>query len=87
MTIEQRVAKLERQNRWMKRGGGLALAAVACVVLIGQGKAKELPGMSVIALAIQPPVQDSAVVTVLPELLNAVTSDSANPRMPMSSTI
>ncbi len=38
MTIEQRVAKLERQNRWMKRGGGLALAAVACVVLMGQGK-------------------------------------------------
>ena len=41
MTIEQRVAKLESQNRWMKRGGGLVLAAVACVVLMGQGKAKE----------------------------------------------
>ena len=25
MTIEQRVAKLERQNRWMKRVGGLVL--------------------------------------------------------------
>ncbi len=37
MTIEQRVAKLERQNRWMKRVGGLMLAAVACVVLVAQG--------------------------------------------------
>ena len=40
MTIEQRVAKLEKQNRWMKRAGGLALAAVACVFLMGQGKEK-----------------------------------------------
>ncbi len=38
MTIEQRVAKLEKQNRWMRRGGGVMLAAVACVVLMGQGK-------------------------------------------------
>ncbi len=45
MTIEQRVAKLEKQNRWMKRGGGLALAAVACVVLMGQGKAEPLPDL------------------------------------------
>ncbi len=28
MTIEQRLAKLERQNRWMKRMGGLTLAAI-----------------------------------------------------------
>ena len=41
MTIEQRVAKLERQNRWMKRGGGLMLAVVACVVLMGQGREPE----------------------------------------------
>ncbi len=40
MTIEQRVAKLERQNRWMKRVGGAILAAVACVVLVAQGKAR-----------------------------------------------
>ena len=38
MTIEQRVAKLEQQNRWMKRTGGLILAVVACVVLIVKGK-------------------------------------------------
>ncbi len=43
MTIEQRVAKLERQNRWMKRAGGVMLAAVACVFLMGQGKADK-PG-------------------------------------------
>ncbi len=45
MNIEQRLAKLERQNRWMKRAGGLALAAVACVVLMGQGKPKGLPDL------------------------------------------
>ncbi len=53
MTIEQRVAKLERQNRWMKRGGGLMLAAVACVVLMGQGKAKELPDLEVRSLTVK----------------------------------
>ena len=53
MTIEQRVAKLERQNRWMKRAGGLALVAVACVVLIGQGKAKELPDLVAKSLTIK----------------------------------
>ena len=35
MTIEQRVEKLERKNRWTRRGGGLALATVACVVPMG----------------------------------------------------
>ena len=53
MTIEQRVAKLERQNRWMKRGGGLALAAFACVVLMGQGKPKELPDLDVRSLTVR----------------------------------
>ncbi len=53
MTIEQRVAKLERQNRWMKRGSGLALAAIACVVLIGQGKAKALPDLVVRSLTVK----------------------------------
>ena len=53
MTIEQRLAKLEKQNRWMKRGGGLALAAVACVVLIAQGKAKELPDLVVRSLTLR----------------------------------
>ena len=53
MNIEQRVEKLERQNRWMKRMGGLALAVVACVVLIGQGKAKELPDLVAKSLTIK----------------------------------
>ena len=53
MTIEQRVAKLERQNRWMKRGGGLMLAAVACVVLMGQGKPKALPDLVVRSLTLR----------------------------------
>ncbi len=52
MTIEQRVAKLEKQNRWMKRGGGLVLAAVACVVLMGQGKGKDLPDLDARSLNI-----------------------------------
>ena len=53
MTIEQRLAKLERQNRWMKRAGGLMLAAVACVVLMGQGKPKELPDLVAKSLTIK----------------------------------
>ena len=53
MTIEQRLAKLEQQNRWMKRGGGLMLAAVACVVLMGQGKPKELPDLVAKSLTIK----------------------------------
>ena len=53
MTIAQRLAKLEKQNRWMKRVGGVVLAAVACVVLIGQGKAKELPDLVAKSLTIK----------------------------------
>ena len=53
MTIEQRLAKLERQNKWMKRMGGLVLAAVACVVLMGQGKPKELPDLVAKSLTIK----------------------------------
>lgn len=41
MTIEQRVAKLERQNRRMRRGGGVALAVVACVVLTGNARGED----------------------------------------------
>ncbi len=33
MTIEQRVAKLERQNRWMRRIGVVGLALVAAIVV------------------------------------------------------
>jgi hypothetical protein len=40
MTLEQRVEKLERQNRWLKRGGVAGAAFIAAVMLMGQGKEK-----------------------------------------------
>jgi hypothetical protein len=43
MTLEQRVRKLEQENRWMRRIAALALAAVAAVVLMGQAESDELP--------------------------------------------
>ena len=36
MTVEQRVERLECQNRWMKRLVALSLAVVAAVVLVAQ---------------------------------------------------
>ena len=36
MTVEQRVERLESQNRWMKRLLALTLAGVAAVVLVAQ---------------------------------------------------
>lgn len=38
MTTEQRLEKLERENRWMRRIGAVAVASLAAVVLMGQGK-------------------------------------------------
>jgi hypothetical protein len=43
MTTEQRLERLERENRWMRRIGVVAVAVVAAVFLIGQGKEK--PGV------------------------------------------
>jgi hypothetical protein len=43
MTTEQRLERLERQNRWMRRIGAVAVAVAAAVFLIGQGKEK--PGV------------------------------------------
>jgi hypothetical protein len=42
MSVEQRLSRsrLERQNRWLKRLGALAIAVGAVVVLVGQGKGK-----------------------------------------------
>ena len=42
MTLEQRLEKVERENRWMRRIGMVAAAVAAAVLLIGQGKDKEL---------------------------------------------
>jgi hypothetical protein len=38
MTLEQRVRKLERENRWMRRTAAIAVAVVSVVILVGQGK-------------------------------------------------
>ena len=40
MTTEQRLERLERQNRWMRRIGAVAVAVAAAVFLIGQGKTR-----------------------------------------------
>jgi hypothetical protein len=39
MTLEQRLQRLERQNRWMKRLGAVMLAVLAVGVLVAQKKA------------------------------------------------
>ena len=41
MTTEQRLERLERENRWMRRIGAVGVAVAATVFLIGQGK---IPG-------------------------------------------
>ena len=38
MTTEQRLERLEREIRWMRRIGAVGVAVVAAVFLIGQGK-------------------------------------------------
>jgi hypothetical protein len=38
MTVEERLARLERQNRWIRRLGTLGLSVIAIAVLTGQGK-------------------------------------------------
>jgi hypothetical protein len=40
MTTEQRLERLERENRWMRRTGAVCLAVVAAVLLMGQGEKK-----------------------------------------------
>ena len=45
MKVEQRLHRLERQVRWMRRVGILGAVLVAVAVLIGQGKPRELPDL------------------------------------------
>ena len=52
MTLEQRLERLERQNRWMKRIGMLGLAVAAAVLLSGQAKAKDLQHLKVRSLTL-----------------------------------
>jgi hypothetical protein len=53
MTTEQRLARLERENRWMRRIGAVGLALVAAVFLMGQEKAKDLPDLEVRSLTVK----------------------------------
>jgi hypothetical protein len=53
MTLEQRVRKLERENRWMRRIAAVTVAVVAVVVLVGQGKEDKLPDLEVRSLTVK----------------------------------
>ena len=37
MSVEERLERLERQNKWMRRLGAVGVAFVAVVFLMGQG--------------------------------------------------
>ncbi len=52
MTVEQRLERLERQNRWMKRIGMLVLAVAAAVLLSGQAKGKAWQHLEVSSLTL-----------------------------------
>ena len=45
MSVEERLERLERQNKWMRRLGAVGVAVAAAVFLIGQGKEEELPDL------------------------------------------
>ena len=55
MTLEQRVEKLERQNRWFKRGAALVVALAACGTLMAQRKDVGPPDLVVRSLRVQGP--------------------------------
>jgi hypothetical protein len=62
MTTEQRLERLERENRWMRRIGAVGVAVAAAVLLIGQGKDKKLPDLEVRSLVARSLVARSLVV-------------------------
>ena len=51
MSVEERLERLERQNKWMRRLGAVGVALVAVVFLMGQGK--EPPDLVVRALTLK----------------------------------
>ena len=53
MTLEQRLERLERQSRWMRRGGALALAVEATVILVGQGAEEDLRDLEARSLTLK----------------------------------
>ncbi len=42
-TLARRLDKVERENRWLKRSGVVALAVIAAIVLMGQAASKLAP--------------------------------------------
>ncbi len=42
-SLARRVDKVERENRWLKRAGVIALAVIAAIVLMGQAASKLAP--------------------------------------------
>ena len=53
MSLEQRLERLERENRWMRRIGAVGVAVAAAVFLVGQGKDKEPPDLVVRSLTVK----------------------------------
>jgi hypothetical protein len=53
MTLDQRLEKVERENRWMRRIGMVAAAVAAAVFLIGQAKEKEPQDLEVRSLKVK----------------------------------
>lgn len=53
MTIEERVERLETQNRWMTRVGCIGLASIGVVLLVAQAGDKELPRIEVKSLSVR----------------------------------
>ncbi|MHC4138098.1 MAG: hypothetical protein ACYS0K_24425 [Planctomycetota bacterium] len=53
MTTEQRLERMERENRWMRRIGAVSIAVVVAVFLVGQAKDKEPPDLVVRSLTMK----------------------------------
>ena len=53
MNLEQRLARLERANRRMKRIGALVLVVAAAALLSGAAQGKELPHLEVASLTVK----------------------------------
>jgi len=43
MTTEERLGRLERENRWMKLGGAVLLLALVAVLFVGAGQEEDTP--------------------------------------------
>jgi len=52
MTADQRIERLERQNRWMRRVGVLAMVGIAALLFLAQTREKRLPDLKVRSLAV-----------------------------------